>query len=162
MSCQEIAKLNVGFDVGAIVKAKVDLSWDEQRQKYMEDLSDSVRQAAAKASLETIHFASDALSVFHKLAGQKFRRYLQTGNEAELGDFSKMGFKTYKDFVELLMKLTGQDINKKQVVGQVLHTHKMEQPKGEKVIDLKAITESNEPMSPEEASALLDHLEEKK
>jgi hypothetical protein len=123
-SCSEIAKLNPGFDLGLIVKAKVDHDWEQKRQLYLDELSESVKTAVQKASLETIQFASDALSVFHKMAGTKFRKYLQTGDEAELGPFANMSMKSYKDFVELLMKLTGRDSDSKQlIVGEVVHTH---------------------------------------
>lgn len=68
-----------------------------------------VQAAVTKSTLEGLQFASDGMAVFHRLVGDKFRRYLQTGDPKDLGDMENMGFKTYKDLVELLQKLTGQE-----------------------------------------------------
>jgi hypothetical protein len=62
---------------------------------------DATRMTAEKATLESIQFLSDGMAAFHKLVGAKFRRYLQTGNQEDLGEFSVMSFKTYKDMVAM-------------------------------------------------------------
>lgn len=111
-STYQIYKQNPNFGVngwGLIVKARIEYDWDIEREKYIKSLMDQTRQAAEKSVLEGIQFASDGMAVFHKMMGGRFRRYLQTGNEEELGDFKDMTFRSYREFVDLLQKLTGTD-----------------------------------------------------
>jgi len=148
-SVEEIAKQNPPFDPGLIVKAKVDFDWDTKRQEYITQLQESVHQAVQKVSLETVQFASDAIAVYHKLAGAKFKKYLRTGDEADLGHFAGMSVKAYKDFLEILLKMTGQSNTSKQEVS-VTHTIVDNQ----KTIDAKV----TRPLTPQDASLLIDEL----
>ena len=94
--------------LGLIVRAKVEYNWDEEKDKYIQGLMANVRDKVTKITLEGVQFVSDGMATFHKLAGNKMKKYLQTGDESELGIFREMSFKNYKDFVELLHNLTGQ------------------------------------------------------
>jgi hypothetical protein len=123
----EIAKQNPAFGLGIIVKARLDFDWDKQRDQHTLDLMTSVQETVKRASLEGIQFAADGMAVFHKMTGARFKRYLQTGDESILGDWREMSFKSYKDLVELMMKLTGQD-SKQKVSGEIQHTVVQSEP----------------------------------
>jgi hypothetical protein len=155
-SCQDIVKANPGYDLGLLVKTRIDQDWDGKKQKYIEDLSETVKFAVKKASLETIKFAHDAMSVFHRLAGDRFKKYLNSGKPEDLGPFADMSLRSYKDFVELFMLLTGQ-ANTKHVTGNVLHTHVTED--NVKTINVEAVAKLERPLSKEEASEILGSFE---
>ena len=53
----------------------------------------------------------------------KIAKFLQTGNEKDLGDLQITSLTGYKTAVELLQKLTGQDKQQK-VTGDLTITHK--------------------------------------
>lgn len=142
--CEEISRLNPAFGLGIIVRARVDFDWDLKRQEYLDDLFFKIKEKAQQNQLEAIDFAANGMAVYRKMWNDKFKKFLQTGKEEDLGDFKNISFKTYKEFVELALKLTGQDA-KKQVSGEVIHTHKVEKP-------LKQVT----------ASELLKELDPKK
>lgn len=151
-TCEEIAKLNPAFGLGIIIKARVDHDWDRQREEHIQGLLASIRQTVQKTQLEGIRFVSDAITAYQKLAGEKFQRYLQTGKVEELGDLKDMSFKTYKDLLELMMKLTGQSTESKKVTGEVVHRHQVE----------KAKPTGDRPMNSIEAADFLAGLEEEK
>lgn len=138
-TCEAIAKLNPGLGLGIVVAGRIQFKWDKQKDDYINHLYATIKDKAAKSQLEAIDFSSTAMSVFHKLWYPKFLRFLQTGNEEDLGEFKGMTFKFYKEMSDALLKLTGQD--KKQVVsGEVVH--KVEMP-------------SNRPIEPKQAADLL-------
>lgn len=146
-TCEEIAKLNPGMGLGIVVRARVDFDWDKQREEHIQGLLGNIRQTVQKTQLEGIRFVSDAITAYQKLAGEKFQRYLQTGKVEELGDLKEMSFKTYKDLLELMMKLTGQTQEQK-----VTHHHKVESAK----------PAGDRPMSTIEAADFLKDFDEKK
>lgn len=126
-TCEEIAKLNPAFGLGIIVRARVEHDWDQQRLDHVQHLLDNIRQVVQTAQLGAVQFVAEGLAVYQKMAGEKFQKYLQSGKIEDLGDFKDMSFKTYKDLLEMLLKLTGQDANKK-VSGVVEHRHTVEAP----------------------------------
>lgn len=110
-SCQEISRLNPGFGLGMIVKARVDHLWDSRRDSHLTDLYAKTGERLRQIGLESVNFISDFLAAIHKSNGDKIKRYLQTGDEDLLKtiDFSP---KQYKEFIEILGKVTGAE-NKK-------------------------------------------------
>lgn len=134
-SCEEIAKLNPGFGLGIIVKARIDFDWDGQKDQYINNLFDNIKEKIQRNQLEAIEFSTLSMSVFHKLWSTKFKKFLQTGDEKELGDVKGMSFKVYKDISENLLKLTGQDKKQQVVSGEVIH--KVEIPAANKAISAK-------------------------
>lgn len=153
-TCEEIAKLNPAFGLGIIVRARIDNDWDTQRDQHLEHLMLNIRQVAQAKQLGSIRFVSDALAAFEKLAGEKFQRYLQSGDASQLGEFKDMSFKQYKELIELILKLTGQEgATTKKVTGDVLHRHVVEdnaQP---------VSVRGDRPMSVGEADTLLKRLD---
>ena len=111
-SCEKIAEQNPNFGslgLGLIVRARIEHNWDLERDKHIQDLMVGAKQALEKSTLDAIQFTSDGMAVFHKLVGNRFRKYLQTGDEECLGDFRDMSFKSYRDFVALLKTLTASN-----------------------------------------------------
>ncbi len=136
-SCEEIAKLNPNFSLGMIVRARVEGLWDERRDAHLESLFSGVRERVQQVQMESVVFTSDLLSSANKMFGDKLKKYLQTGDERELGALRIDSLKQYRDAVDLLMKLTGQD-KKIEVTGQT-----------------KTVVEFTGPVSPKDAAALL-------
>lgn len=154
-SCEEIARLNPSFGLGIIVKACIDNDWDGQRLQHTQHLLANIRQVVEKTQLESIQFVAEGLAVYQKLAGQHFQKYLQTGKEEDLGDFRNMSFKTYKELLELLLKLTGQEAAKK-VSGVVEHHHTVGTP--QVTID---VPRQEKPITAEAAADFLKHFDKK-
>lgn len=117
---EEIRKMNPGLSLGAIVQARIAGKWDEQREAHLQNLFQGVRERAQQAQLEGVTFISDLMAATHKLHGDRVIRFLQTGNPADLGDMRIDSLEGYRKVVEILLKLTGQDSQKK-VSGTVEH-----------------------------------------
>lgn len=113
-TCAEIQKMNPGFTLGIIVQARIDHKWDHHKAEYIDTLMTQTRETVQKTQLEAVRFASDGMTVYHRLLGQAFRKYLQSGREEDLGDnIGPISVKTYREYVNLFMQLTGQDGEKK-------------------------------------------------
>jgi len=107
-SCFQIQQLNPGFHLGAIVKARLDGEWDRRLNEYRDELLNTATERAKTVSHEAIGFVGDMLSATHKFHGRRLAKYLQTGDEGELGDLDIKSIKNYKAVLELMMSLTGQ------------------------------------------------------
>jgi len=107
--------------LGMIARARLEYDWDEEKRRYLQGLMAKVRETVEKSTMEGVQFASDGMAVFHRLAGTKFRKYLQTGNPEDLGEFADMTFRQYRDFVGLLQTLTGQGQEKHKLEGEIVH-----------------------------------------
>jgi len=118
---KEIQKLNPGFKLGLIVKARIEHGWDRQKSEYIDTLMTQTRESVQKTQLEAIRFASDGMAVHQRVLGDAFRRYLQTGDTEELGPHKdQITIRNYKEYVALMLQLTGQD-GKKQVSAEITH-----------------------------------------
>lgn len=156
MSCEEIAKQNPGVRLGAIVRAASEGQWYERRLDYMQSLLDGIRGRVQQIHSEGIMFAGYVLAMLNKRLGTKVLRYLQTGDENELGEMKDWGLPQYKQMVDILQKLTGQDQAKKVSVsaqvqhqGRVEHQHEGSPP---------ATALLAGPASPEDAARILEAL----
>lgn len=146
--CQEIQRLNPTFSLGMIIQARLMGRWDERREQHLTSLLDGVRERVQQVTLESVNFIADMLSAANKLHGDKLKRFIQSGDEKDLDGLAVNSLKTYKETVELLMKMTGQGEVKK---GEVKHLH----------MTVDAIPRAARPMTPKEASEHLRVLEEK-
>ena len=132
VDCAEIARLNPGFDVGAILKARIDHEWDRRREEYLGGLYSQANDRLRQIGVESLQFMGLALAAAHKDMGEHLKKYLMSGDPKDLGDFRIMSFRTYKEVVETLVKLTGQD-QKKTVTVQGEVTHKTDPTSGAKL-----------------------------
>jgi proteasome lid subunit RPN8/RPN11 len=122
-STVDIQKMNPGFSLGFIVKARLDYEWDKYKKEYIQALMTSTRDAVLKVQLEALRFAADGMAVHQRVIGDAFRKFLQTGRKEDLGEYKDtITVKNYKEYIALMMQLTGQDKEKK-VVGDIHHTH---------------------------------------
>lgn len=136
-TCEDIVKLNPNFTLGMVARAKVEGLWDERREKHINHLFENVRERVQQVQMESVMFSADLLASANKMFGDKLKSYLQTGDDRELGTLRIDSLKQYRDAVELLLKLTGQN-RKVEVTGQT-----------------KTVVELKGPMQPRDAAALL-------
>lgn len=119
---EQIARVNKGLRLGAIVRAAEEGDFYGRRKLYLEGLYDGVRGKVQQAVAEAADFTSDYLAVCYKLHGDKFKLYLQSGNEADLGDMKPTSIRQFQVMFDLLLKMSGSD-NNKRVTGKIEHTH---------------------------------------
>lgn len=159
---EDIARLNKGLRLGAIARSAVEGDWYQKRRDYADSLLVSVVPRVQQIQAEAIVFAADLLAAAHKLHGQKIRRFLQTGDESELGDFKVSTIDQYRKGAELLLKLTGQDgkgPKKSEPPDDPLPTKEV--PATQPVVpSAKTITLPNRALIPQEAEALLASFED--
>lgn len=119
-TCSDIAKLNKGFTEGDILYCRQKYNWDQQRDEYAQQLTMQVQQKMMKQKLESVEYLTNMLSVIHKEHKEVMLKFLQTGN---IDDLPKIGsLKTYKDILEALAKVTGEDsVKKVKFEGKVQH-----------------------------------------
>lgn len=124
MTCESMSKLpgNEGLQLGMILKARIDYRWDERRQAEASALFSRAKEGVELAQLESIQFVTQAVMAYSQMMGDKVRKYLQTRNEEELGSFKNMSVKQFRELLDMLMMLTGQD-KTKQVFGKIVHEH---------------------------------------
>lgn len=113
-NCGEIHRLNKAFPYESILWARVKFDWDQRKDEYATVLTTQVAQKVIKASLETTSLLTDMLAVAHKKHGDRLKKYLQTGDEEDLGDALNIDtIHGLMKAVEGLQKITGQDRNVK-------------------------------------------------
>ena len=150
-TCEEIHEVNKGLSLGTIVRARVDHHWDERRLAHFESLRTQARTQAQHLALDSLSFLGDLMSAIHKHDREKLQRFILTGDTSELATVlvTGSGFKTYKEIIELLLKLTGQDATKTQNIhGEILHHHTVEQT--------PPVPAAAKPLTPGEAAQLLE------
>jgi hypothetical protein len=108
-STDEIHRLNPQLSLGQIVSARIEGRWDERREEHLDQLLTSTSMRVQQITLETADFVCDLFAVANREHGDKLRRYLQTGDEKELGDFRITSLAGFKTAIEILQKLTGQE-----------------------------------------------------
>lgn len=106
---EQIVELNPGLSKGVVLKARVDGLWDERREAYLAELMSTAQDRVRLVALESVNFMGLLLAVANKQHGEKLKRYLQTGDPKELGNFDIKSIKQYKEVIEMLTKITGQD-----------------------------------------------------
>ncbi len=130
-SLTEVAELNSELGLGTIVNSAVEDKWNLRRQEYLENLYRSASDRMLQTAAEGASFVATALAVAHKKHGEKMKKYLQTEDPEWLkgSAFEISSMRAYKEAVDILMKLTGQDrIKKLEVEGSVTHTDKAQEP----------------------------------
>lgn len=119
--CAEIHRLNKPFPFEAILWARIKYEWDKKKDEITIALTEKTKEKAVKAALETTGLLSDMLIAASKKHGDKLKKYIQTGNEEDLGDSMSIdNIASLIRAVEGLQKITGADriqkIDKKETV----------------------------------------------
>lgn len=121
-SCDDIVRLNRGYSLGQICQARVENEWDKRRDEYLQDLFAGVRSILQQSTMESVRFISDQLAAVHKKFGESARRYVQSGDDKDFNTFGIDDIRSYKNAVETLQKITGQEKKPEKVE----HNHRHE------------------------------------
>jgi hypothetical protein len=151
---KEIHELNPELEYGAIVRAKINSNWPAQKESYLQNLFEEAKLEAVQAQLGGVKFINLAMNAFHKLAGNKFLKYIQTGDETELGQFARINIKDYKLLVDSLQSLSGEN-QKSLIKGEFIHKV-INESKGE-IVDAKLL-EIQQGLNEEQSKLLMDYL----
>lgn len=154
-SCEEIQSLNPGFPLGAIVKCRMEGDWDRRLDEYREQLFIGIKERLTQVELESINFLTDLISVAHKQQGNKLKKFLQNGDEKELGDMTITSIKSYSQVMDLLVKVTGQG---KDVPQTVNHYHQIQGKDEQPTLDVSKLSSA----SSDQAADILAKLMEGK
>lgn len=112
------------YGMGQIVHAAVTGDWETRKRQYLADLLTRSQERATQVSSEAINFVADSMSAAHILHGEALRKFMVTKDIKDLGAFGIGSLKQYRDLVELLLKLSGQEGTiKAKVSGTVRHEH---------------------------------------
>jgi hypothetical protein len=111
-STREIYELNKSFPYGAIVDARIRYKWDLLKNEYISSLHENVKNRLIKAQMESVSFLADVMSATHKKYGSRIAKYLQSGDENDLGGFEISTVAQYNKAIEGLLKISGQDQKK--------------------------------------------------
>jgi len=74
--------------------------------------------------LESTDFVAVQLAATHKQHGDAAKRYLASGDPADLGSFGIHGWRSYQNAIDVLKAVTGQD-QKQKVSGEVTVRHEV-------------------------------------
>lgn len=108
-TAEMIQKLNPQFTLGSILHARVRDRWDQQRSEAVGTMFATVRDRVVKSQVDMIEAVTLMLSATSKQQSEKYLRYIQTGNEAELeGAITIKNLSDMKRAIESLQLLTGQ------------------------------------------------------
>lgn len=124
-SPSEIQRLNPTFTLGQVVDAYIEGEWEKKRRTHVNRLLSRVRDRVVQVQSESVEFMADMLASAHKLHGDKLKRYLQSGNEKDLGDLKIENLEQYRKAADVLLKLTGQG-GTQRLTGEVTHKHVLE------------------------------------
>lgn len=107
MSLEEIQRTTKDYRLGAIVRAFIEGDWETRRVEYVKQLLATIASRVAQVQSESVRFIADLLAVAHKQHGEKLRKYIQSGDEKDLGGFSIQSITVYRQVAETLIKITG-------------------------------------------------------
>lgn len=108
-SIGEIHRLNKAFPYEAILWASVKYDWHEKRDEYALNLQAQTAQKVMVAQMETAGLMADLLSAANRKHGDKIKKYIQSGNENDLGEgLSIESLHNLMKIAESLQKITGQ------------------------------------------------------
>jgi hypothetical protein len=138
-----ISEINPELGLGTIVNSAIEGKWNIKRQEYLDELYSRANDRAMQVVAEGANFMALLLSAAHKKHGSKLKKFLQTEDPKELLDCMSIdGLRGYREGVEILMKLTGQDsIKKVQVSGDITHTEKPAEPEPTAISLATSVTE---------------------
>ena len=129
--------------LGAIVEAYKNDNWPKMKKENLTQLYDGIRDKVKHVQTESIDFAANLLMAANRVHGKKILEYMATGNPA-VAPMAIQTLKQYTEAVALLMKVTGQDQQKKV---QMDHTISVTNP-GEGAL-------GSEKLTPQQAAAIM-------
>lgn len=139
------------------MRARVDFLWDQKAEDISRVLQENTYELYSNAKSAAIRFAALGVATYHKLVGEKFQKYLQSGDQSQLGDLKDMGFKQYKEFLEILKSLNG-DETVKHVYKQV---HVTTTANNSSPVQVDGVVTTSKEMSTSKAEDLVKSLLER-
>jgi hypothetical protein len=134
----EIVSLNPGISLGQVTRVRIEGLWDKRRQDYRDSLLFKTQERLEQTLMECYSFVSLQLTVAHKLHAKKLQRYIQTGDEGELGGWTITGWRSYQDAIGILKQLgtkTDNGPDAKQVMKTVAEPPPPPLPENVKTVD---------------------------
>lgn len=134
-STDQIRKEHPQFGLGQIVHAKVIDRWDLAIEQYAERLRDSMINQTVLTTMDTARTLVDALAAANLSIGKKARKYLETGNEADL-PFQVDKVREYQALIASFQMVTGmkptqkievQNVTKPETVASVMDSDEEDQ-----------------------------------
>ncbi len=125
-STDEITRLNDNkFPHGLVIESMIKHNWHDRRTQHLAELYGGIYDKVKQTQTEAIAFVADLLAAAHRKHGDKVKKFLQSGDAADLGALAIDTMTSYKTAADMLMKLTGQDKEKNAggktlIVGQNL------------------------------------------
>ena len=96
---------------------RVKYKWDQEKDDYIIKLQTTIKDKVLKAQLETTSLVTDLLAAANKKHSAKIKKYLQTGNEADMeGALNVDTLQGLMKLSENLLKITGQDRQTKSTI----------------------------------------------
>lgn len=117
-ACSDISRLNPGISLGQVCRDRVDDGWDRRRDDYRRELLDAAAARVLQVELEAAEFLGNELAAAHKLHGDRAKRYLQTGDEKELGTFAIATSRDYRETLSVLRELVSRGDDSTPEVGE--------------------------------------------
>ena len=108
-TCLEIQNLNQGITEKDVVYCRVRNRWDEQREEYVQSWTQKIKLKLLNQKLESLDHVTNIIQAYHKSENEQLLRYIQTGKEEDKPKTWIHGSKSYKETIEILQKLTGED-----------------------------------------------------
>lgn len=122
-SCSEIANKNPGFTEGDILYLRYKNDWDAKINEDLTKKMDQAKMAMLQSRTEGIRYLSNIMMAHQKFVSTRLEKYLQTGDESHLPPWLH-NFRSFKDSLEALLKLTGEAQTQKHQTTVTLQTPK--------------------------------------
>lgn len=107
---EELHRLNKALPLGSILDAKIRYKWTVKRDDYASELQAKIQAKVMKAQLETTELITDLLVAAKRKYGDKIKKFIQSGEDADLGNgLSIDSLTSLMRISESLQKITGQD-----------------------------------------------------
>lgn len=120
ISCSEIARINKLY-LGQVVHARVQHHWDEKRREHVEDLLRESMKQLQQTKAESFSMITALIASVNQKLGDLIKRRLQ-GEEVDLGEFEVNGVKGYKELLNVMKMITGED---QKQTAEVHHVHEV-------------------------------------
>lgn len=155
LSVDDMLALNTALPRGAVLKARVDGRWDERRDAYLGELLGETAPRLRQMAAESLGFMHLLLSVAMKEHGTKLKRYIQTGDPKDLGDFRITSLGQMKTIFESIARLL--DAGKSKGEGAPLVQVTAGQGAS---VTVGSADGTGRRFTPEEADAIRQHLDQ--
>lgn len=134
----EIVSLNPGISLGQVTRVRIEGLWDKRRQDYRDTLLFKTQERLEQTLMECYGFVSLQLTVAHKLHMTKLQKFIQTGDEKDLGGWTITGWRSYQDAIGILKQLgtkTETGSTAQQAMKTVTEMPPATQPEAQKTVD---------------------------